>query len=103
MLVINIAILKPISAPNLSRLPRDTDCAQIGGGPSGYGPPPPEKDYYSRSRMTMNHDDRLRNRYEACRSGMQELDMLRAKHTLLIQVCAYFTGEFDSLGVPKAA
>ncbi|CCD67780.1 uncharacterized protein CELE_T20F5.4 [Caenorhabditis elegans] len=35
--------------------------------------------------MTMNHDDRLRNRYEACRSGMQELDMLRAKHTLLIQ------------------
>ncbi|CAL2029394.1 unnamed protein product [Caenorhabditis brenneri] len=32
-----------------------------------------------------NHDDRLRNRYEACRSGMHELDVLRAKHTLLIQ------------------
>uniref|UniRef100_A0A8R1I1B9 Uncharacterized protein n=1 Tax=Caenorhabditis japonica TaxID=281687 RepID=A0A8R1I1B9_CAEJA len=34
---------------------------------------------------TTMHDDRLRNRYEACRSGMQELDVLRAKHTLLIQ------------------
>lgn len=32
-----------------------------------------------------NHDDRLKNRYDACRSGMQELDALRAKHTLLIQ------------------
>ncbi|CAO4361554.1 unnamed protein product [Caenorhabditis nigoni] len=78
------------STPNLSRLPRDSDCTRIDGGPSGYGPPPPEKDYYSRStvpRMTSsgNHGDRLKNRYEACRSGMQELDALRAKHTLLIQ------------------
>uniref|UniRef100_A0A1I7TK68 Uncharacterized protein n=1 Tax=Caenorhabditis tropicalis TaxID=1561998 RepID=A0A1I7TK68_9PELO len=32
-----------------------------------------------------NNDDRLKNRYEACRSGMHELDVLRAKHTLLIQ------------------
>ncbi|EFP01422.1 hypothetical protein CRE_23989 [Caenorhabditis remanei] len=76
--------------PNLSRLPRDTDRTQIGGGPSGYGPPPPEKDYYSRTtvpRMTSSGhtDDRLKNRYEACRSGMHELDVLRAKHTLLIQ------------------
>ncbi|CAI2303718.1 unnamed protein product [Caenorhabditis sp. 36 PRJEB53466] len=34
---------------------------------------------------SLHNDDRLRNRYEACRSGMHELDVLRAKHTLLIQ------------------
>ncbi|CAI5439203.1 unnamed protein product [Caenorhabditis angaria] len=50
---------------------------------SGYGPPPepPPRDYSS----PCVNDDRLRTRFEACRSGMQELEALRSKHALMIQ------------------